>query len=267
MPTKYLHLDDLAINYLHAGASTLPYLPPSLGRGVALLFVHGEGGSAPLWSRQVAHFGAAHSPLAVDLPGHGRSSGLDGPDSVAAAANLVCAILDELRAPPTVVVGHGLGGQIALCAAIERPERVRGVVTIGTAARPEIAPALIEQLEAVVAGRLGQQFDMPYFGASPDMAVVRELWGEMARTDPRVRLSDVRAYRSSDLRGVLPSLRRRALVVHGDADRLCPVACAAELAAAIPGAERAIIAGAGHVAHLEQPDAVNRAIERFIAGV
>jgi pimeloyl-ACP methyl ester carboxylesterase len=73
MPTKYVHLDDdRAINVVHAGATTLPHLPPAMRRGAALVFLHGEGGSAQLWAKQLAHFGGAHSPVAIDLPGHGR---------------------------------------------------------------------------------------------------------------------------------------------------------------------------------------------------
>ncbi|HZR82129.1 MAG TPA: alpha/beta hydrolase [Candidatus Binatia bacterium] len=266
MPTKHLHLDeDTAIHVVHAGVSTLPHLPPPLGSGVALVFLHGEGGSAALWSRQIAHFARAHSPVAIDLPGHGRSTGLDAPASVADAAATVAAVLTALQAPPAVLVGHGLGGQVALATALRQPDRVRAVVTIGTAASPAIAPALVEQLEKIVQGRLGQQFDTPFFGSSPDMAVMREFWGEMVKTDPRVRLGDVRAYRASDLRGALRSLAKPVLVVHGADDRMCERTKAEELAAAIPRARLVVVAGGGHVVHLEQAEAVNRAIEEFVA--
>lgn len=265
MPSKYARIDDQAIHYLHAGASTLPDVVPPLDRGAALLFVHGEGGSAPLWSRQLASLGAGHSPVAVDLPGHGRSCGLDAPASVGEAARLVVAFLAALGAPPAVLVGHGLGGQIALAAALEWPERVRAVVTIGTSAHPEIDPALIEQLRDVARGRIGQQFDTPLFGAAPDVALVREVWGEMAKNDPRVRLGDLLAYRASDLSPRLGRLSRPALLLQGDQDRLCPMEAAEQLAAAIPDARLERVSGAGHVAHLERAAEVCRAIESFVA--
>src|SRR5690606_29002298 len=178
MPTKYLRTGDLALNYAHSGATTLPDEPPALSRGTCLVFVHGEGGSAPLWSRQLAHFGAAHSPVALDLPAHGRSSGLDGPQSVDEAAEHVRTLLAGLSAPPAVLIGHGFGGHVALAVAIAEPGRVRGVVTIGTAARAAIPDDAIAKLRDVVRGRLGQQFDTPYFGDAPDMAVMREWWSE-----------------------------------------------------------------------------------------
>src|SRR5262245_1047167 len=98
MPTKFLRIGDEAIHYLHTGATTLPDVPPSLERGRAILFLSGEGGSASMWSQQLAHFGDAHSPLAMDLPAHGRSSRLDAPADVREAVETVLAFLAGVAA-------------------------------------------------------------------------------------------------------------------------------------------------------------------------
>lgn len=267
MPTKYLYESDLALHYVHTGPTTLPDRPPELRRGATLVFLHGEGGSAALWSRQLAHFAAAHSALALDLPAHGRSSGLDGPGSVDAAANRVCAFLEGIGAPPAVLVGHGFGGHVALAVAASRPLCVRAVVTIGTGARPTIPDDAVAKLRQVVQGRIGQQFDTPYFGSAPDMAVMRELWGEMVKTDPRVRLSDVLAYRASTVVERLGSVAQPVLVLVGEADKLCARAAAEELAGALPNARLVAVPDAGHVAHLEKAAEVNEHIERFVAGL
>lgn len=264
MPSKYLRRDDEALHYVHTGRTTLPDQPPELTAGATLLFLHGEGGSAPLWSRQLAHFAAAHSPVALDLPGHGRSTGLDGPHSIDEAAEVVAAFLEGIGAPAAVLVGHGYGGHVALAAAAARPERVRGVVTLGTAARASIPDEATEKLRAVVQGRIGQQFDTPYFGSAPDMAIAREFWGEMVKTDPKVRLTDMLAYRASTVATRLARVAQPVLVLVGEADRLCPRAAAEELATGLPNARFASIPDAGHVAHLEKPDEVHRHIERFL---
>lgn len=267
MPAKYLRRDADALHYLHTGTTTLPDVPPPLRRGACLLFLHGEGGSAALWSRQLAHFAAAHSPLALDLPGHGRSSGLDGPDTVDAAAAIVADFLAALDAPPAVLVGHGFAGHVALAVACTAPERVRAVVTIGTGAAAAIPDDAIEKLRLVVRGRLGQQFDTPYFGSAPDMAVMREWWGELVKTDPKVRLSDLLAYRGSPVATRLANVARPVLVVAGEADKLCPCDGAEELARRLSNARVTRIADAGHVAHLEKASEVNAAIEAFVAGL
>jgi pimeloyl-ACP methyl ester carboxylesterase len=265
MPTKYLRRDDLALHYLHAGATTLPDQPPALGSGATLVFLHGEGASAALWGRQVAHFAAAHSPIALDLPGHGRSSGLSGPASIADAADVVARFLRGVGAPPAVLVGHGFAGHIALELAATQPKLVRAVVTIGTAVRASIPDDAIEKLGLVVRGRLGQQFDTPFFGSTLDPSLMREFWTEMVKTDPKVRLGDLLAYRDSGIAARLARVAQPVLVIAGEADRMCPCAAAEELAQALPDARLVKIAEGGHVAHLEKAEQVNQAIERFVA--
>lgn len=264
MPTKYLRRDDQALHYLHTGPTTLPDRPPETSRGACLVFLHGEGGSAALWSRQLAHFGSAHSAIALDLPAHGRSSGLDGPASIEAAAAIVADFLAGIAAPPAMLVGHGFGGHVALEVARTSAARVRAVVTLGTAARAAIPDDAVDKLRLVVRGRLGQQFDTPYFGTSPDMTVMREWWGELVKTDPKVRLSDLLAYRGSTLASRLGEIACPVLVVAGDADRLCPRAGAEELAGALRDARLETIADAGHALQLEKAAEVNAAIEAFV---
>lgn len=266
MPTKYLHLDDrTAIHYAHAGRTTLPDVPPPFDRGAAIVLLHGEGGSAAMFRGAVERLGAEHGPVAIDLPGHGRSSGLEALATVDEAAALLARVLERLGAPPAVLVGHGYGGQVALATAIAAPARVRAVATIGTAAESAIPDAAVETLRDVVRGRIGQPFDTPFFGPSPDMAVMREFWGELVKTDPKVRLGDVLAYRASGLRASLAKVACPVLVVNGDADRLCPPDRARELTAAIPGARLRLVEGAGHVAHLERPAEVDAVIRELAA--
>jgi pimeloyl-ACP methyl ester carboxylesterase len=265
MPTKFLRIGGEAIHYLHTGPTTLPDTPPPLNRGAALLFLSGEGGSAAMWDAQLAHFGREHSPVAIDLPAHGRSTRLDPPASVAEAVEIVLSVLDGLRAPPAVLVGHGYGGHVALAAAVAEPGRVRAVVTIGTSPRGRFPEDHLAKLRQVVKGRLGQQFDTPYFGAAPDMNAMRTYFTELAKTDPKVRLDDIVAYAGSDLGEALVRVSVPVLVVHGGDDRICPCTTADELARSIPGARSATIAGAGHVAHIEKPEDVNRAIESVLS--
>ena len=264
MPTKFLRIGDEAIHYLHVGATTLPDVPPSFDRGTAIVFLSGEGGSAAMWAQQLAHFGGEHSPVAMDLPAHGRSSRLDAPADVRAAVDAVLAFLDGVAAPPAVLVGHGYGGHVALATAVARPASVRGVVAIGAAVRGEFPEDQLVKLRQVVKGRLGQQFDTPYFCAKPEMNAMRTFWGELTKTDPKVRLGDIDAYGASDLSESLDRLRVPVLVLHGAEDRICAPSAGERLAGAIRGARFEAIPESGHVPHIEKPDAVNRLIAELL---
>lgn len=263
--TKFLDLgDDILLRYVHAGASTLPGIPPPLARGTALFFVAGAGGSAPHFAPQLESFAAAHSPLALDLPGHGRSTGLAGPATIEAAAALVLAALERLAAPPVVLVGHGLGGLIALVAALADASRIRSVVTIGTGIRCDIPEIEFEKLAGVVSGRTGQFFDTPFFaeGTTPD--VMRAFFGALVQTDPRVRLQDMRLHREARVAERLDRLGVPLRVLRGAQDRLLSAASADELAAAV-GVAVDTVEGAGHVPQLENPEAVNSILAEVCA--
>ncbi len=273
MPVKYLTIgDDLALHYRHAGATTLPGVPPSFARGAPVVLLHGAGGSLGLFGGLFAALEEAHSPLALDLPGHGRSAGLTGPSSVTEAAAVVGRLLAAVAAPPAILVGHGLGGQVALRLALDRPGQVRAVLTLGASAAPaaqESSRAAIERelgvLDQTVAGRLPQQFDMPVFGDAPGVDVMRVFWGEMVRTDPRVRGADFRAQLGTDLRSELARVACPVLALRGSADRFCSAAENAELACGVPRGRASEIEGAGHVAFLEQPAAIVAALNELIA--
>ena len=264
MPTKYLYCGELAVHYEHTGPTTLPDVPPALDRGVALLFVHGGGGNVRLWSRQLAHFGERHSPVAVDLPAHGRSGGLDGLPSVADAASLVADVLKRLGAPPAVVVGHGLGGKVALQLALDHADRVRGVVTIGTTCGRPACEEEQKVLQDVVRGRRPQAFDTPFFAAKPDVTLIREVWGEIVKTDPKVRLQDLLAYDGCDLSPRLAEISTPMRVLHGADDGYCGRECGEAIASGVANGSFHLVEQAGHVAHVEQAEAVNAVIEEFL---
>jgi pyruvate dehydrogenase E2 component (dihydrolipoamide acetyltransferase) len=260
VPTKYLPWDeDTALRYLHAGPTTPPDVAPVWTRGTAVVFVHGEGGSAAHFEPQMKFFGENDSPLALDLVGHGRSTGLSGPGGIEASAVLLLGALKRLSTPPVVLVGHGSGGHIALRAAAIGPGCVRAVVTLGTGEESEWPEVEFSKLEALVAGRTGQFFDTPFFAPETSPDVMRAFWGGMLQTDPRVRLEDLRDFQSYRSEGLLPSSSLPVRILRGASDALCSAPGAAVLAAALE-ASVTEISDAGHVPQLENPTAVHEAI-------
>ena len=109
-----------------------------------MVFIHGVLNDHSVWALQ-SRFLANHgfNVLAVDLPGHGRSTGAP-PASVAEAAASVLALLDDLQVTEAVLVGHSWGSLIALHAASLDPRRIVQLVLVGTAFPMPVAPALLE---------------------------------------------------------------------------------------------------------------------------
>jgi pimeloyl-ACP methyl ester carboxylesterase len=267
VPAKYVTIDGTAVHYLHTGPTTLPDVAPALDRGCRFLFVHAAGSTAGLWRRQCEALGERHSAVAFDLPGHGRSGGLEGLASIEAYADFVERFAGALRLEPAVVVGRSMGGAIAMMLAARSPAWVRGVVLACTAPRFVFPDTTVSTLRDVVRGRLPQQFTTETFSPATGMDVMREAWAEQVKTDPRVRLSDLLACQAFDARPLLPRIRVPTLVVAGADDQVTPVALSEELASEILGARLHTLAAAGHQAPLEQAAEFTRLLVEFAEGL
>ena len=154
MPAKYATVDGSHVHYLHSGPTTLPDVPPALDRGRLFLLVHAAGSNAGMWQRQFAAAAEEHSVVALDFPGHGRSSGVEGLPTIDAYAESLVHFADAVRLRPFVLVGRSMGGAVAMTVAARHPERLAGLVLVCTGARFPLEPAHLTTLRDVVRGRL-----------------------------------------------------------------------------------------------------------------
>lgn len=233
------------------------------GSGPPLVLVHGAGGSADLWRPQLDGLGDVARVVAPDLPGHGPQGGRGGP-SIAAYAEWLDGFLGALGEGPVVVAGHSMGGAVAQTLALARPERLAGLILVGTGARLRVLVRILELLrEHPVEGQSLIQ-GLSYAAGTPRerVAVADRVLRETA---PRVTLGDYLACDRFDVRERLGEIRTPTLVMTGAEDRLTPLKYGRFLAAAIPGAHLVEIAGVGHFPQLEQPEAVNGPIREFLA--
>src|SRR5215208_4491729 len=132
-PAGTLHLDDR-------------------GRGgVPVVLLHGFGGNTSHWAEQLDHLGRSRQVIAIDLRGHGRSAApADGDYAIETQVDDVRAVLDDANIDRAVLVGHSLGGAIALAFAGRHPARVTGLVLAAAPGRvpDEQSRQIIEAMEA-----------------------------------------------------------------------------------------------------------------------
>jgi pimeloyl-ACP methyl ester carboxylesterase len=267
MPTKYADVQGYAIYYYYVGQTTLPDVVPDFSRGRKILLLHAAGANAHTWHYQYEVLGKNHSPVAPDLPGHGRSSGVEGLRTISDYADFVAAFLGTLKIDSAVIAAHSMGGAIAMDLAIRYPRLVQGLVLVATAARFDIPKERIDGWHAVTMGRASQPFTND--GYSPKTiadkpAVIREGWGEQIQTDPRVRWGDLVACSEVDLREQIGRIDKPALILAGADDTITPPAAAEFIRSRIKGARLETIPDAAHRVTTEQPEAVNAAIEQFL---
>jgi pimeloyl-ACP methyl ester carboxylesterase len=220
-----------------------------------------------MWRRQVEAAAQENSVVALDLPAHGRSSGVEGRSSVEAYADFVAGFAAAVPLRPFVLAGRSMGGAIGLVLAARGHPLVQALVLVCTAPRFVFAAGQLDGLRDVVRGRLPQQFTTETFSPATGMELMREAWMEQVKTDPRVRYGDLLACQAFEACDLLGRVRVPTLVVAGADDGVTPVALAEELARGIPGARLEVIPQAGHQAPLEQADAFNRLVGGFAAGL
>jgi pimeloyl-ACP methyl ester carboxylesterase len=253
--------------YVETGGGTIFYTVngrPSAGS--ALVLLHGAGGSRLNWPPELRRLGQARLPGAtvytLDLPGHGHSNG-KGRDAIADYATDVAAFFDAAGIVRAVVVGHSMGGAIALAMALDFPERMAGLVLIATGARLRVAPAILERIPTDFEAALDI---ITRYAWAPDVSL--ELVGlgreRLREAGPDVLLGDLIACDRFDVMERLGEVDVPTLVVAGSADRLAPVKYARYLAECISGAQIAIVEGAGHMVMLERPAEVADAVYKFL---
>jgi pimeloyl-ACP methyl ester carboxylesterase len=268
MPTKYVEVQGCATYYHYVGQTTLPDVTPDLSRGRKIVLLHGAGANGHSWHNQLDHLGRAHSPIAIDLPAHGRSSGVEGLKSIEEYSDFTVAFMDTLGISSAVIGGRSMGGAIAMDMALRYPKRVEALVPTVTAAKFNIPAERVEGLRAVAMGRAPQAFVTD--GYSPatvkdHFEIVREGWMEQIRTDPRVRYTDVVVCTKVDLREQIGRIDKPTLILAGADDPVTTPADAEFICGRIRGAQLRVVANAGHHLPNEQAAEANAAIESFLA--
>lgn len=232
-----------------------------------LVFVHGAGDSARSWREQVQYFGA--QAYAIDLPGHGaRADNLPELASVADYARAVHRIItEELHLERPVIVGHSLGGLIALQMGLDFGVELGGLVLIGTGARMRVLPSLLEAARTDPEQALQT---LKNFSVAPqsDPALPARLLNEQIRPAPGGLYRDLMACNGFDVMDRLQELRSLpTLILCGSEDRNAPVKYSDYLHTHIANSTLTIIPGAGHYAQRERAEGVNQAIAQWLTGI
>ena len=168
-PTGRLHVDD--------GGS---------GEALPVVFVHAFGGSLVHWADQLAHLRPGRRAIGFDLRGHGRSDATVGPDdTIEDLAGDIGAVVDGLRLGRVVLVGHSIGGAAAVAYAGKRPQRVAGMLLVGTPGRVPLQQAdqILSQMTSDYETTMSGYWDRLLADATPGSRTrSRARWAGCRRT-------------------------------------------------------------------------------------
>lgn len=240
--------------------------PPKNG-AAPVLFIPSSAGNTTHWAAALDHLRPRRRAIALDLRGHGRSDAPPGADfSVEALAGDVEAVLDALALPPCVLVGHSLGGAVAVAVAGAWPRRVAGLLLMDPASDGRMIP------EEEATG-LMQALRSPAY-----QETVEGYWASLlgpSRPEVRARLlADLRATPAATMIGALGALLRFDPVTalsRYEGPRLSVITPLNDTPAAyhrlVPTLPVRRIEGTGHWLQLDAPGEVNVAIDEFLGSI
>jgi pimeloyl-ACP methyl ester carboxylesterase len=275
MGTKVLMIHGHGVRYAQAGSG-----PP-------LLLIHGIAGTLENWEEVFELLAREHTVVAPDLPGHGGSEPAAGDYSLGALAAGLRDLLIALGHERATLVGHSLGGGIAMQFAYQFPEMTERLALVSSGGLgPEVSPVLraatLPGANLFIAatsgpGRLAGSAlarGLATVGLRPHADLAEVARGYASLSDPGHRtafLATLRAVVSAEgqrvdagdrlyLTGGMP-----VLIIWGEHDRIIPADHAEQAHRTIPGSRLEIFDGVGHLPQLEAPGLFVAALERFLA--
>ncbi len=272
---KTVHVHGRSVTFIQAGS------------GPVLLLVHGMAGNCENWRAVVEPLARHHTVIAPDLPGHGASEPGGGDYSLGALASGLRDLLLALGHDRATLVGHSLGGGIAMQFTYQFPEMVERLVLVSSGGLgPDVSLVLraaalpgADLFIAATAGvgtrvgsALGRSLRAIGLRPNPDVA-------EVARGYASLSQSERRAAFLATLRSVVGVSGQRIaagdrlyladalplLILWGSRDPIIPVSHAEDAHEALPGSRLEIFDGVGHLPQIEQPARFVAALESFLA--
>ncbi len=222
-----------------------------------VILVHGLSGSSRWWARNIPALAQRYRVLIPDLIGFGRSPRPRGRlPSIDHLADVLGEWIRRVGKPEAHVIGHSMGGQLAIHLAAKHPEQVIRLVLVDAAGLPRpVTPRTVVRFAREIAPvwRWGDLSFVP--------VIVSDAW----TAGPRTLLQAIGHILSDDVRPLLPRIRAPTLVLWGERDSWVPLAHGEEMHERIPGARFAILRHAAHNPMVDRPSDFNRTVIDFLS--
>lgn len=254
------------------GGGTISYRVDGSPDATPVMLLNSLGTDLSMWDDQALRLSDRYRLVRFDARGHGGSSATPAPYTMELLGGDALAVLDDLGLERSHVVGISLGGMAAIWIAGRHHERVQRLVLANTASRigtPETWQARADAVRsggtvAVAAAVMERFFSRTFRRAHP--SVVARYEASLLRVSSESYVRACLALRDTDLASEVRAIVSPTLVVAGSEDVATPVADLERLHREIPGSRLLVLAGAGHLSNVEQPEMFSSAVERFLEG-
>ena len=237
------------------------------GRGTPMVLLHGFPLDHHLWDDIAPLLEDNFDLILPDLRGFGESTTVDLFYAMEDFASDVAGLLDYLGIPKATIVGHSMGGYIALAFARLYPERVSGlglVASHAAADAPERREGRYKSAAEVADKGIASVVELMTTKFTSDPRLQEAARQSMERQPPAAYIGALKAMAERvDSTPLLSSIQYPVVIVHGDADALVPIDRAREVKAAVPHAHLVEISGAGHMPMMEAKEETAQALRQL----
>ncbi len=226
-----------------------------------MIFVHGSGFTCLFWHYQTSYF---EDSEAISLPGHPQGKPCT---SVTEYTDWMRGYVREMDYKGVILVGHSLGGAIALDYGLRYAGDLKALILIGTGARLRVHPDFLACCEEGTRdiGMWMEAWEPAYDLVLPELKT--RLFEERMLVGPGVQLNDLLCCDRFDVIADMHRIQLPTLVICGSEDQMTPVKYSQFLASKIKGAKQVVIEGGTHLVPAEKPAEVNQAIEEFLGSL
>lgn len=264
---KFIIANQTPVRYADAGKGTQ-----------TVLLLHGYLESMEVWEEFAGQLGKYYRVLRMDLPGHGFSDwGGREVISIDYMADTAAAVLESAGVEKCTVVGHSMGGYVALSLAINHPERVEGLVLFHSspnADSPEKKANRQREIELVEAGkkemlaRVNPGKGFAEANQTRCAEAIEDLAEQVMLTEDEAIVAILKGMSErKDRNEKMRALKIPELMIFGRGDNYIPVAAAEGMIAAQPQAEVAWLDHSGHMGFIEQPKEAEEILTSFLQRV
>jgi pimeloyl-ACP methyl ester carboxylesterase len=268
--------------FLYQGRISIKYRELYQGHPYTLLFIHGYGAASHYWRELEEHFAGRYNTVALDLKGFGYSAKpKDGNYRVRDQADLVQAFIQAKNLSNVILVGHSLGGAVALLTSFQLPpEKVKGLILLDNASYAQKLPDFVQLMRTPVLNTVGPAL-------LPDRLLVKQMLKKVFSDQTKITEAMIRQYTTylkspgayyalrQTAKQIIPAnvdeiidqtvnLKIPVLIIWGEDDRILPLESGQRLHEDIKNSELVIIPGSGHDPHEEKPAETIQAITDFL---
>jgi len=235
------------------------------GKGPALVCIHGSADNHHAYDLLLDAL-PGRRRIAINLPGR---AGTDGPplQSAAEMARFVATLVQSEVEDDFVLVGHSLGGAVAIELALTTTDRLRGLILLATGARLRVHPIILQLFEQAEASGALPPAAPGLYQPDTDPTLIERVAERRALTPITTGRADWHAADTFDRIAELEQIGAPALIIAGSEDLLTPPKYAEYMASHIPDSQLRMLDGAGHMFLIERADEAAQSIESFVTGL